>query len=415
MPITRSISSFFYRFNRKPSNAVEEPSRQRKAYLTGTLDTDMQMTSFLSDSDKRRLRRVSRNLNQTVFGPLVDNIVYQVREIPLKSKVSEIMNQVERGICGFDATPSEESHFFSSIVVSDDSGNRTILTSDSYGTIRIRNYETGLGIRKFINKRRDYGHYPLLITPCKKKLVIGFPTGCIKVICIDTGTEFLTLTGHTRGIDVLAISKCGQFLASASFNGSIRIWDLIESKQIFITNTCPGKFRFLEISPCGRMLLTVSTDTPARVWSLETGRCLYRVPFYSQGLTALAITPCGKKLIAGFLDGSIKIWDLHPGNGIGYGNTFREWNDQIFPCLKSIFAVKILSCGKKFVTVNYAGVIKIWNLENDVRCISVVNLRERISFFSMSPCGKHFFTMDSSALKVKTWAMEEVLLCQDDA
>jgi WD40 repeat protein len=47
----------------------------------------------------------------------------------------------------------------------------------------------------------------------------------VRIWDLTTGTTRHTLIGHTRGVRALAVAPDGSWLASASWDGEIRIWD----------------------------------------------------------------------------------------------------------------------------------------------------------------------------------------------
>jgi len=47
----------------------------------------------------------------------------------------------------------------------------------------------------------------------------------VKLWDSQTGEQLLTLTGHTADVDGVAFSPSGDLLASASWDGTIKIWD----------------------------------------------------------------------------------------------------------------------------------------------------------------------------------------------
>ena len=61
-------------------------------------------------------------------------------------------------------------------------------------------------------------------TPDDKRLATGGDSGVITLWDTATGQEVLTLRGHSGAISRLTFSADGRFLASASKDGSVKLW-----------------------------------------------------------------------------------------------------------------------------------------------------------------------------------------------
>ena len=60
----------------------------------------------------------------------------------------------------------------------------------------------------------------------------GVSGNVIKLWDATTGRELLTLTGHTGWVMGLAFSPDGQWLASTSLDGTVKIWSLLPGNEM---------------------------------------------------------------------------------------------------------------------------------------------------------------------------------------
>ena len=88
---------------------------------------------------------------------------------------------------------------------------------------------------------------------------------------IETG-EVRGRFEHSRQILDAAFSRDGRFLATASLDGTARVWDLEQQTPAAEPFRHPGAVHFAEFSPDGRLLLTSGKDAAARVWDIATGK-----------------------------------------------------------------------------------------------------------------------------------------------
>jgi WD40 repeat protein len=80
-----------------------------------------------------------------------------------------------------------------------------------------------------------------------------------------------TLTGHTTGVRALAVAPDGSWLASASDDGEIRIWNLVTGDSRHILTGHTTGVRALAVAPDGSWLASASDDGEIRIWNPATG------------------------------------------------------------------------------------------------------------------------------------------------
>jgi WD40 repeat protein len=93
----------------------------------------------------------------------------------------------------------------------------------------------------------------------------------VVVVCAKTGTTQYTLKGHKNNISCLCYSPDGRFLASSSWDGTIKLWDLSKQKCVrtFLEASEYGKFSrgLLAYSPCGNYIAGIHNNT-WKIWEL---------------------------------------------------------------------------------------------------------------------------------------------------
>ena len=94
--------------------------------------------------------------------------------------------------------------------------------------------------------------------------------GEIMVWDVESGSNVLSLTGHSDKVLSVSVSPDGQRIASSSFDGTIKIWDTASGTN---TLTLQGHSGFAKcvFSPDGRRIVSGGSDTTVRVWDAMTG------------------------------------------------------------------------------------------------------------------------------------------------
>jgi WD40 repeat protein len=86
---------------------------------------------------------------------------------------------------------------------------------------------------------------------------------------LDSGEVVATLAGNTGFIDELTFSSDGTRIATASGDGSIRLWDTATGRQQLLLRGHAGRVYSVSFSPDGRWLASYGADGAVRVWALD--------------------------------------------------------------------------------------------------------------------------------------------------
>jgi WD40 repeat protein/DNA-binding SARP family transcriptional activator len=96
----------------------------------------------------------------------------------------------------------------------------------------------------------------------------GNPGGSVDIWDSATGAHIATLAGSTGVVD-LAFSSDGSRLATASHDGTVRIWDPSSGEQLLILHGHDATVSSVAFSPDGSRLASVGVDGTVRIWALD--------------------------------------------------------------------------------------------------------------------------------------------------
>src|SRR5262249_45752220 len=84
--------------------------------------------------------------------------------------------------------------------------------------------------------------------------------------------ELVRFEGHRGGVFDIDFSPDGKTLASASLDGSVRLWDVASGQAIGTPTGHTDEVFGVAFSPDGSRLASTSSDGTVRLWDVATGR-----------------------------------------------------------------------------------------------------------------------------------------------
>jgi WD40 repeat protein len=126
-----------------------------------------------------------------------------------------------------------------------------------------------------------------------------------------------TLKGHTDAVFSISFSPDGKVLATASRDGTVKLWETETGKALATLEGHDGDVYCVAFAPDGKTLVTAGDDKTVRVWDIAKKQEVQKV-MHNDPLRGAAFTPDGKTVVAwgGVHDargeesrGEIRFWD----------------------------------------------------------------------------------------------------------
>ncbi len=140
--------------------------------------------------------------------------------------------------------------------------------------------------------------------------LVGFGVNALTRMGGTGGSSESDLAIHTCRIEGLALSCDGRTAASASRDGTVRVWDLATRRELGVVIRGVGGFSCVAFGPDGRTLAAGGLDGRLVVWDVESNQELAMLARSGPAVRALAFSPDGTTLAAAGDACSIHVWDL---------------------------------------------------------------------------------------------------------
>lgn len=175
----------------------------------------------------------------------------------------------------------------------------------------------------------------------------------VEIVDSASAQTLRILTGHRGYVHCVAFSPSGNRLATASEDGTARIWDIHAGEAVSVLAEHGGPVTSVAFSPDGKVLLTGCYDSRARLWDLQTGRIMLNLADHTRPITAVAFAPNGSYVATASLDNTTRIF------GVQSGTTHQHLIGHHGP----VTTVEFSPDGRHLATGSQDCTIRMWDTE----------------------------------------------------
>jgi ribosome assembly protein 4 len=116
------------------------------------------------------------------------------------------------------------------------------------------------------------------------------------------------MTGHQKLVNHVTFSPDGRFIASASFDNSIKLWDGRDGKFIATFRGHVAPVYQCAWSSDSRLLVSSSKDTTLKIWDVRTKKLMSDLPGHADEVYAVDWSVDGRRVASGGKDKMVRLW-----------------------------------------------------------------------------------------------------------
>ena len=165
-----------------------------------------------------------------------------------------------------------------------------------------------------------------------------------------------SLVGHTNEVWGLSFSPDGETLASSSFDGTVRLWNVEDGSPLGAPiDAGVGAVRTVAFSPDGRTIAFGGSDDTVRLWDVQADMAVGPpLRGHQSSVWSVGFSPDGKTLASGSADRTVLLWDLR---------TAERRKRVLEGHAGTVASVAFSPDGRTLASSDLEGAVRLWNTE----------------------------------------------------
>jgi WD40 repeat protein len=234
------------------------------------------------------------------------------------------------------------------------------------------------------------------LTPDGQWVVSASDDGSLKVWDLDTGAELRTLSSPTSPVNAVAVMPDGRRAVSGSEDGTLRIWNLEEGIQQRTLACHAGPVYSVALTPDGQRAISTSRDRNLKVWDLSRGTELLTLTGHTDWVRGVTVSSDGRVAVSASEDRTLRVWNLASGCALHTLTGHQGWVD----------GVAVTGDGQRAVSASADGTLRVWDVNNRTTLHTLADHSGPVSAVAVTPDGRRAV----SASRDKTlavWDLDE--------
>ncbi|KAF8325406.1 quinon protein alcohol dehydrogenase-like superfamily [Cantharellus anzutake] len=220
----------------------------------------------------------------------------------------------------------------------------------------------------------------------------------VQIWDVASGTTAAVLNGHSDSVHSVAFSADGRCLASASNDKTVQIWDVASRVTSATLHGHTNWMCCIVFSPNGRRLASGS-DVLVRIWDIASG-AVTLLSGHTEGVKSVTFSLDGCRLASASEDKTVRIWDVASETISTVLSGHVDWVNSVSFSLD----------GGHLATSSSDNTVRIWNVASGTTSAVLTGHTDPVHSVTFSPDG-HRLASSSSDKTVRVWDVASRKVC----
>ncbi|KAF9358802.1 hypothetical protein BGX26_000874 [Mortierella sp. AD094] len=160
------------------------------------------------------------------------------------------------------------------------------------------------------------------------------------------------ITNVDKGVECLAFSTKGDYIASGIEDGKVRLWEVSTGDCIHTLQGHEWGASSVAFSPKGDRIVSGSKDSTVILWDVETGNCIHTLKGHNDQVSSVVYSPKGDRFASASWDKTVLLWDVETGNCI------HVLQGHIYKIIKIVYSPK----GDRIASTSDDSTVRLWDV-----------------------------------------------------